>query len=275
MTVMVVGIVALACMNFAYKAAGPALLLDREPSPTVQELVISLSPALLTGLVVVELAGPRWADLDWTTLPPLAAGVAYRLGVPDLVCILIAVGLAAGLRAGLSRGAAVSARSSSTRRRLVTLGAVPFFRRKGPEPEVPATIEDAMASQAEDFVAAFTGAGSPVPAGALDYSRASLRAVDGVLDDFDRQEAALPEDLHFLAGAYVSEVARREFGGRYLRGDEDNPFVLVLGEPACQIGVLVFEKVRGRATNGPEDDLDFFYAGIAPALAQGVSSTLM
>lgn len=32
---------------------------------------------------------------------------------------------------------------------------------------MPATIEDAMASQAEDFVAAFTGAGSPVPAGAL------------------------------------------------------------------------------------------------------------
>ena len=27
---------------------------------------------LLTGLVVVELAGPRWADLDWTTLPALA-----------------------------------------------------------------------------------------------------------------------------------------------------------------------------------------------------------
>ena len=100
MTVIVVGIVALALMNFSFKAAGPALLMDREPSPTVQELVISLSPALLTGLVVVELAGPRWADLDWTALPALAAAaIAYRKGVPDLVCILIAVGLAAGLRA--------------------------------------------------------------------------------------------------------------------------------------------------------------------------------
>ena len=102
MTVIVVGIVTLAIMNFAYKAAGPALLLDREPSPGVQELIISLSPALLTGLVVVELAGRRWADLDWTTLPALAAaGAAYRKGVPDLVCILIAVGVAAGLRAFL------------------------------------------------------------------------------------------------------------------------------------------------------------------------------
>jgi branched-subunit amino acid transport protein len=100
MTVIVVGIVALALMNFAFKAAGPALLMDAEPSPTVQELIISLSPALLTGLVVVELAGPRWADLDWTALAALAvAGVAYRRGVPDLLCILVAVGVAAGLRA--------------------------------------------------------------------------------------------------------------------------------------------------------------------------------
>ncbi len=100
MTVFVVGIVALALINFAFKAAGPALLMDAEPSPTMQELVISLSPALLTGLVVVELAGARWAHLDWTTLPALAgAAVAYRKGMPDLLCILIAVGLAAGLRA--------------------------------------------------------------------------------------------------------------------------------------------------------------------------------
>ena len=53
MTVIVVGIVVLAGMNFAFKAAGPALLMDSEPSPTVQEVIISLSPALLTGLVVV------------------------------------------------------------------------------------------------------------------------------------------------------------------------------------------------------------------------------
>jgi hypothetical protein len=100
--VFVVGIVFVALINFSLKAAGPALLMDREPSPTVQELIISLSPALLTGLVVVELAGPGWADLDWTALPALAAAaLAYRKGVPDLVCILIAIGVAAGLRAFL------------------------------------------------------------------------------------------------------------------------------------------------------------------------------
>src|SRR3712207_8651856 len=54
--------------------------MDAEPSPTVQELIISLSPALLTGLVVVELAGARWGELDWTAAAALAAAaIAYRL----------------------------------------------------------------------------------------------------------------------------------------------------------------------------------------------------
>lgn len=89
---IVVGIALLALINFAYKAAGPALLMDREPSETVQDLIASLSPALLAGLVVVQLVGPRWADLDWTALPGLAAAaIAYGKGLPDLACIPLAV----------------------------------------------------------------------------------------------------------------------------------------------------------------------------------------
>lgn len=89
---IVVGIAFLAMINFAFKATGPALLMDRKPSATVQDLIASLAPALLAGLVVVQLAGPRWADLDWTALPGLAAAaIAYRKGFPDLVCILLAV----------------------------------------------------------------------------------------------------------------------------------------------------------------------------------------
>lgn len=59
------------------------------------------------------------------------------------------------------------------------------------------------------------------------------------------------------------------------RGDGDNPFVLVIGQGDAQIGVCVMGKVRGRATNGPEDDLGFFYAGIAPAVRRGVAVTLI
>ncbi len=42
MTEILIGTVALALINFAYKAAGPALLVDREPSPTVTELITAM-----------------------------------------------------------------------------------------------------------------------------------------------------------------------------------------------------------------------------------------
>ncbi|MGG7464891.1 hypothetical protein [Plantibacter sp. YIM 135347] len=149
-----------------------------------------------------------------------------------------------------------------------------FTRKPKPEP-MPATIEDAMAEQASDFVDAFRGDGSPVPNGALDYSRTSLQAVDNVLDDFYTQGVPLPDELHFIASSYVFEVARREFGGRYLRAADPDPFVLVIGEPEFQVGVMVMGKVAGRAANGPEDSIPFFYEGIAPLVDRKQSATLV
>jgi branched-subunit amino acid transport protein AzlD len=97
--VMIIGIIGMALINFSFKAAGPVLVADREPSPAVREMIMGLAPALLAGLVVVELAGPRWSDFDWTALPGLAAGgVAYVKGVPDLLSIAIAVGTTVLLR---------------------------------------------------------------------------------------------------------------------------------------------------------------------------------
>jgi hypothetical protein len=151
------------------------------------------------------------------------------------------------------------------------MGLFDFLKRK----RMPATLEAGMESQASDFVVAFSGDRSPIDATALDYSQSSISLVDQVLNDFYEQKAELPEDLHFLASAYVFEVARREFGGRYLRGDEENPFVLVIGEPDFQIGVMVMGKVSGRAVNGPEDSLSFFYEGIAPLVAKRASATLI
>lgn len=98
--------------------------------------------------------------------------------------------------------------------------------------------------------------------------------MDRVLQDFYQRQAALPDDLHFLASAYVFETARRQFGGRYLRGDQENLFVLVIGEPDFRVGVLVMAKIEGRAVNGPEDNIPFFYAGVAPLVERRASATL-
>jgi hypothetical protein len=147
-----------------------------------------------------------------------------------------------------------------------------FGRRR--REDSPATLEDLVAAQADRFVQVVEGPGASLPAGTLDFGRASLDDVDAALHDFHVQGAELPDELHGLAAAYLFEVARREFGGRYLRGDTENPLVLVVGEPDAAVGILGFAKVRGRVVNGPEDNLGFFYDGISPALARGGSVTL-
>ena len=64
-----VGTIALALINFPFKAAGPALLVDREPSPTVTETLTAMSPALFSGLITVEPVQPHFG---WTALPVVA-----------------------------------------------------------------------------------------------------------------------------------------------------------------------------------------------------------
>ena len=86
------------------------------------------------------------------------------------------------------------------------MGLFDFLKKK---PAMPETIEDGMASQANDFIGAFSQPGAPIDGAKLDYTAASLPLVDRVLDDFFKQQAPLPDDLHFLTSAYVFEVARR------------------------------------------------------------------
>ena len=147
--------------------------------------------------------------------------------------------------------------------------------RDAPADGPPANIEDEMEQRAAGFVDAFSCDGSPIDGRKLDYSEASLALVDRMLDDFYRLGAALPDDIHGLTSAYVFEVARRSFGGRYLRGDQDNPYVLVIGEGDAEIGVCVMSKLHGRVRNGPEDNIPFFFAGIAPLVSAGRRATLI
>lgn len=152
------------------------------------------------------------------------------------------------------------------------MGIFDIFRKK---PKMPATIEEAMLSQANEFIQAFSGPGAPIDGEKLDFSRESLALVDQVLQDFYSQGASLPDDLHFLASAYVFECARQKYGGRYLRGDEKNPFVLVMGEPECQIGFCAMGKVASRATEGPENNIQFFFDGIESPYQQKKNATLI
>lgn len=68
-------------IDFAFTASGPVVLGDREPSERAQDPVSSLSPALLAGLVVVEIVGPHGSEVDWTRIAGLNTA-ALRLLVP-------------------------------------------------------------------------------------------------------------------------------------------------------------------------------------------------
>ncbi|MBA3279948.1 MAG: AzlD domain-containing protein [Geodermatophilaceae bacterium] len=95
-----VAIGVLAVINFAIKAAGPALLGDRPLPPRVSLVVQSLAPALLAGLLIVALLGQGWREFDWRLLPGLTViGVLWLLGRSQIVCIVAGVLVTVAVRA--------------------------------------------------------------------------------------------------------------------------------------------------------------------------------
>lgn len=97
---MTVAVLALALVNVAYKAAGPAILGDRQFPARLRAAVDALPAALLGGLLVVDLLGQGWRAFDWTVLPGLAVAVALRAARRShLTCIVVGVAGTALLRA--------------------------------------------------------------------------------------------------------------------------------------------------------------------------------
>jgi branched chain amino acid efflux pump len=98
--VMLASVAVLLVMNAAFKAAGPALIGGRQFPVPLRRIIDLLPPALIAGLVMVDLLGQDWVDADWTVAPGLAIAVVMRLvGLPHLGCIAAAVAVTAGLRA--------------------------------------------------------------------------------------------------------------------------------------------------------------------------------
>ena len=62
-------------------------------------------------------------------------------------------------------------------------------------------------------------------------------------------------------GAYVFEVARQNFGGKYYWYDALNQPILVTGQPEFEASILAFDKVEGRLVKGKEDNIPFYFAG--------------
>lgn len=81
------------------KAAGPLVMGDRELPAVGRRVVALLAPVLLAALIVVELGGEGWRDLEGDRLAGVAiAGLARVLRAPMLAAVLCGVATTAGLR---------------------------------------------------------------------------------------------------------------------------------------------------------------------------------
>ena len=95
-----IALIVVAVINAAFKAAGPATLGQHDLPPASRRLVAMLPAAVLTALVVSDIAGGRWAHIDWRLAAGVgAAAIARLFGTPLLAAILIAIAVTAGLRA--------------------------------------------------------------------------------------------------------------------------------------------------------------------------------
>ncbi len=93
-------IAGLAVINFLIKATGPTVLGDREIPPRVALIVHSMAPALIAGLLIVQILGQGWREFDWTQLPGLAVIAAlWLLGKSQISCLVAGVLLTVIIRA--------------------------------------------------------------------------------------------------------------------------------------------------------------------------------
>jgi len=101
----------------------------------------------------------------------------------------------------------------------------------------------------------------------LDFSEASLSLIEEMVEEAAAFfEELTPEQRETAAqdfGCYILEVGRREFGGRYAWFDQRDQPVLVVGEPTFRVSVMAWDKVRGRLSGDPADNIPFFYTGFA------------
>ncbi|MFB0842340.1 hypothetical protein [Paenibacillus oleatilyticus] len=127
------------------------------------------------------------------------------------------------------------------------------------------SLEQDIILTAENFTKNFSDKGN------FNFSVDSLRNVDDILEelrDFELDDDIL-DSASSMAGCYIFEVARRNYGGKYYWVQERDQPVLVTGEPEFSISIFAFEKVRSRLQNGKEDEIPYYFDGYIQAIEKG------
>ncbi|MCD0501447.1 hypothetical protein [Bordetella petrii] len=134
--------------------------------------------------------------------------------------------------------------------------------------EVQDEFIERVSGAAQDFLAA-------VPDSApLDYSVESVTALDAVLEDAHLGRLALTPMQTVGAAAYLYEVARRRYGGLYEVCDDEDPVVLVTGEPEFDVCLCAISKVERRVRQGSTEKLPEFFQHYVRAVTSRASDVI-
>jgi branched-subunit amino acid transport protein len=94
-----VTVVLVSVATWLMKASGPLLLGDRRLPPVAVRVTALAAPVLLAALIVSDLAGDGWHELEWTRVTGVGvAGLASLLRAPMLLAVLLGAVTAALLR---------------------------------------------------------------------------------------------------------------------------------------------------------------------------------
>jgi branched-subunit amino acid transport protein len=92
-------VLAVTIANWVLKASGPFVMGERGLPRSVRGIVSLMAPALLAGLIVVELAGPAWHGVNDPQVAGVGvAGAVWACRAPMLVAVVAGALATAGLR---------------------------------------------------------------------------------------------------------------------------------------------------------------------------------
>lgn len=138
--------------------------------------------------------------------------------------------------------------------------------------QVDEEVQDEFVERVNSAAQAFLAA---VPdTSALDYSVESITALDTVLEKAHQGQLALTPMQTVGAAAYLYEVGRRHYGGLYEVCDDEDPVVLVTGEPEFDVCLCAISKVERRVRNGAADTLPEFFQHYVRAVTARASDTI-
>ena len=116
-----------------------------------------------------------------------------------------------------------------------------------------------FSSAVSQFTCDAQGRGAPYSAG-LDYSVSSLVLLDHIVDTVRAGSITLRPMQTIGISAYIYEVARRHYDGLYEVCDDDDPVVLVTGEPAFDVCLCAISFINARLTGQIDESLPTFFA---------------